>query len=99
MFVLGTLFGALATVVNIVFDALLLILLVNALLSWVTHDPGNPWVQFLDRVSGFVCNPIRRLFPTVISGLDLAPMIAMIAIVFLQRWLVPMLRELAVRMG
>ncbi len=85
----GNFFAAIAMVLGIVLDALMWIVLINALLSWVRPDPANPIVLFLGRVSDIICNPIRRLFPTVVSGLDLAPMIAMLAIIFLRRWLVP----------
>ena len=98
MFVLGNLFGALATVLNLVLNALLIIILVNALLSWVRPDPHNPIVAFLDRVSDLVCDPVRRLFPTQMSGIDFAPFIAMLAIVLLQQFLVRSLSDLAVRM-
>lgn len=88
---IGNFFGALSVVLNIVLNTLMLVILVNALLSWIRPDPGNPMVQLLERVSGAICNPIRRLFPTVVSGFDFAPMIAMLVLIFLQRWLVPTL--------
>ena len=88
---IGNFFGALAGVLNLVIEALLLVVLVNALLSWIRPDPSNPIVQFLERVSDFLCNPIRKMFPTVVSGFDLAPMIVMLILWFLQRWLVPTL--------
>ena len=99
MFVVGNLLGALAGVLDILLQALLVVILVNALLSWVRPDPSNPIVIFLDRVSDFVCDPIRRLFPTVVGGLDLAPFLAMLAIYFVQHFLVGSLRGLAFRMG
>ena len=99
MFVLGNLIGAVATVLDVVLNALGIILIVNALLSWVRPDPSNPIVRFLDQVSDTVCDPIRRLLPTVVAGLDLAPMIAILAIMFLRMWLVPSLKELAFRVG
>ena len=58
-----------------------------------------PIVMMLDRISSLVCNPIRRLFPTVMSGIDFAPWIAMLAIWFLQMFLVSTLRGMALRMG
>jgi YggT family protein len=99
MFVIGNLLQAVAVVLGVIFDALLIIVLVNALLSWVRPDPGNPIVQFLDRVSDLVCNPIRRLFPTAVSGIDFAPFIAMLAIWFLKLFLVGTLNDLSIRMG
>ncbi len=95
MFVLGNLLQALATVLDVVLQLLLLIILINALLSWVRPDPGHPIVVFLDRVSDAVCNPIRRLFPTVVSGIDLAPLIAMLAIWFIKMALVNSLSDAA----
>ena len=99
MFVVGNLIGALATVLDLLLSALSIIIIVNALLSWVRPDPGNPIVRFLDTVSDAVCDPIRWLFPTVIGGLDLAPMIVLVVIMFLQRFAVASLHELAFRVG
>jgi len=96
--VFGNFFAAIGTVLNIVLGALMWIILINALLSWVRPDPANPIVLFLGRVSDLVCDPIRKLFPTVFGGIDLAPMIAMLAIIFLQRWLVPTLAGYGSRM-
>jgi YggT family protein len=98
MFVLGNLFEALATVLNYVLQALLIVIFVNALLSWVRPDPNNPIVMFLDRVSDMVCNPIRRMFPTMAGGMDLAPLIAMLLIVLVQQFLVRSLMDIGVRM-
>ena len=99
MFVVGNFLGAVAGVLDIVLQALLVVILINAVLSWVRPDPSNPIVMFLDRVSDLVCNPIRRLFPTVLGGIDFAPFIAMLAIYFIQQFLVGSLRGMAFRMG
>jgi YggT family protein len=91
--VIGNFFAAVSMVLNMVFNALILVLVINALLSWLpeVRNSSNPAVHFLERVSAMVCNPIRKLFPTVFGGLDLAPMIVIVVLMFLQRWLVPTL--------
>jgi YggT family protein len=99
MFVLGNLIGALATVLDVVLNALSIVLVVNALLSWVRPDPNNPIVRFLDQVSDTVCDPLRRLLPTVVGGLDPAPLIAILIIMFLRQFAVGSLHELAFRVG
>lgn len=99
MFVVGNLLHALATVLDIVLNTLWIVLLVNALLSWVRPDPMNPIVQFLDRISDLICNPIRRILPTNVSGIDLAPFIAMLGIWFIRLFLVATLNDMAARMG
>ncbi len=88
---MGNFFAAIAVVLNIVLNTVMLVIVVNALTTWLPIDRGNPIVHFLESISNVVCNPIRRLFPTVVSGFDLAPMIAMLVLIFLQRWLVPTL--------
>jgi YggT family protein len=99
MFVIGNLLTALATVLGYVLQAIFYIVLINAVLSWVRPDPNNPIVMFLDRVSDFVCDPVRRMFPTVFSGIDFAPFIVMLLIQFLLIFVVGSLRDAAIRMG
>jgi len=99
MFVIGNLLSAVAAVLDVVLQALALVVLVNALLSWVRPDPDNPIVRFLDRVSDLLCDPVRRLFPTAFSGFDFAPFIVMLALWFIRMFLVGTLRDLAIRMG
>ena len=98
MFVIGNLLNAMANVLSVGLQTLMLVIFVNALLSWVRPDPSNPIVMMLDRISDLVCNPIRRLFPTAVSGIDFAPFIAMLAIWFLKMFLVDTLRGMALRM-
>ena len=51
-------------------------------------DPFNPIVRFLYRVTEPVLRPIRHRLPTMAMGLDLAPMIVLLAIYFLESFLV-----------
>jgi YggT family protein len=99
LFILGNLLNALATILEFLFNGLALIVLVNALLSWVRPDPSNPIVQFLDRVSDLLCDPVRRLFPTAFGGIDFAPFIVMLVLWFSRMFVVETLRGIAVRMG
>jgi YggT family protein len=99
MFVVGNLISAVAWVLRVLLNSLLWIVIINALLSWVRPDPSNPIVRFLDQVSDAVCDPIRRLIPTVVGGLDLAPLIVMLVIKVLDRVVVDSLMQLAFRVG
>lgn len=99
MFVLGNLLNATAGVLDIVLTTLLIVIIVNALLSWVRPDPNNPIVVFLERISDVVCNPIRRLMPTTVGSIDLAPLVACLLIFFTRLFVVETLRDLAVRLG
>ena len=99
MFVIGNLLNALATLLGFVFQAASLIIVINALLSWVRPDPNNPIVRFLDTVSDAMCDPIRKLFPTVFGGIDIAPLIVLLALQFIgTNFLVPTLQDLAFKL-
>jgi YggT family protein len=95
MFVATNLILALAQLVNIVLQAYFWIIIARAVLSWVNPDPFNPIVRFLYRVTEPVLRPIRRRLPTMQMGLDLSPMVVLLAIYFLQAFVVESLRDLA----
>lgn len=96
MFVLANFVDALAMVVSILLTAMYWLILIRALLSWVSPDPFNPLVQFLMRVTEPVLEPIRRMLPQM--AIDISPIIAFFIILFLQRFLVASLYELAERL-
>lgn len=95
MFVLSNLLLALARLLELVLWAYLWIIIARAVLSWVSPDPFNPIVRFLYRVTEPVVRPVRERLPTVVMGLDLSPMVVILAIYFLQSFLVTSLRDLA----
>lgn len=60
------------------------VILVRALLSWVSPDPYNPIVRALVAVTEPVLAPLRRLVPPrKLGGIDLSPLIALLLIEFL----------------
>ncbi len=63
------------------------VIIIAALLTWVNPDPSNPIVQVLRRLTEPVYSFIRRYIPTVIGGIDLAPIIIIFAIIFVQQLL------------
>ncbi|HEX6209144.1 MAG TPA: YggT family protein [Methylomirabilota bacterium] len=95
MFVASNLVAAVARLLELVLWAYFWIIIARAVLSWVNPDPFNPIVRFLYRVTEPVLRPIRHRLPTVGMGLDLSPMLVILAIYFLQAFLVESLRDLA----
>jgi YggT family protein len=95
MFVLANLVLALARLLELVLWAYFWVIIARAVLSWVNPDPFNPIVRFLYRVTEPVLRPIRHRLPTMGMGLDLSPMLVILAIYFLQSFLVESLRDLA----
>jgi len=56
------------------------IVIIGALLTWVRPDPYNPIVQIIFRLTEPAYRLLRRFIPTVFNGLDLAPLILIIAL-------------------
>jgi YggT family protein len=56
------------------------VIIIAALLSFVNPDPYNPVVQFLYRVTNPAYKFVRRFIRTDFNGLDLAPLIIIIAL-------------------
>lgn len=96
MFILGNFIKSLAAVVEVILTMAYWLILIRALISWVSPDPFNPIVQFLYRVTDPILNPIRRLLPPM--AIDVSPIIAFLAILFLKSFLVATLMEIGYRM-
>jgi YggT family protein len=71
------------------------ILIGRAVISWVNPDPYNPIVRFLYSATEPVLRRLRRVIPTVAGGIDFSPMILLLALFFLQEFLVQSLHDLA----
>jgi len=63
------------------------IIIISALLSWVRPDPYNPIVQMLHRLTEPAYALVRRFVPTVFGGMDLAPIIIIFILIFLETFL------------
>ena len=73
------------------------ILIIGAVLSWVRPDPYNPIVQIIARLTEPAYHLVRRMMPTVFNGLDLAPIILIIALNVIDVILISVLNGLVVR--
>ncbi|MBI1993277.1 MAG: YggT family protein [Deltaproteobacteria bacterium] len=95
MFVVANFLIALAQVVDYLLWAYMWIVVARAVISWVNPDPYNPIVRFLHSVTDPLFYRIRRILPLYAGGIDFSPIVVFIAIIFLQRFLVQSLYDLA----
>ncbi|MCK4875368.1 MAG: YggT family protein [Sulfurimonas sp.] len=56
------------------------VVIIAALLSFVNPDPHNPIVQFLYRITNPAYGLVRRFVKTNFNGIDLAPLVIIIAL-------------------
>ncbi|MBM9514539.1 YggT family protein [Desulfogranum marinum] len=94
MFMLSNFLLAVAKLLNFVLSAYIWVIIGRAVISWVNADPYNPIVRFLIQITEPVLSKIRRVLPPM-GGLDLSPMLLILAVIFLQSFLVPTLQQIA----
>ncbi|RPI03211.1 MAG: YggT family protein [Calditrichaeota bacterium] len=69
-------------------------IIARAVISWLNPDPTHPAVRFLHRITEPLLAPVRKLLPPIV-GLDLSPVLIIMAIYLIDRILVSTLRSFA----
>ena len=98
MFIFANLLGAIAQVLDYILWAYLWILIGRVVISFLNADEQNPIVRFLYAATEPVLAPVRRRLPWF-GDFDFSPIVAWLAVIFLKRFLVGSLYELARRLG
>ena len=81
----------LAMLVNYLFEIVFWLIIVTIFLSWIPNiDWSHPFLQFLRKFTDAILSPFRNIIPPI-NGLDLSPIIALIALQIIQVALVRLL--------
>lgn len=75
----GVVVLALGEVVNILIWTLIISILITSVLSWVAPRASHPALYIVSGISNAVLNPFRSLLPAM-SGIDLSPLLAFLAL-------------------
>ncbi|MEA3497841.1 MAG: YggT family protein [Campylobacterota bacterium] len=84
---IDSLIVAFATMIITIISLYKWVIIISAILSWVQPDPHNPIVQMLYRLTEPAYALVRRYIPTVFGGMDMAPLILIFAMQFLEIFL------------
>jgi YggT family protein len=98
MYVAGDFIIAIGKVLDYALTAYWWIVIIRAVLSWINPDPNNPIVRFIYGVVDPVSYRISRIIPTRIGMIDIAPLILLAIIYFLQHFLVRVIIETGARL-
>ncbi|HEB01848.1 MAG TPA: YggT family protein [Nitrospirae bacterium] len=101
MFLVGNLLNGIGVVLDTVLYVYMIIIIISALISWVNPDPNNPIVRFLRSATEPVYRPIRKFLAEKLgfrSMIDISPIIAILATLFLKEVVVQSIFDLAHRM-
>jgi YggT family protein len=99
MFIFANLLVAVAQVLDYVLWAYAWLVLGRVVISYVNVDNNNPIVRFIHAATEPILARVRRHLSVSVGGFDFSPIAIWIAIVFLQRFLVRSLLDLAQAIG
>ena len=95
MYIIGYLLMAVAKVLDVVMNIFLFIVIARAVLSWVSPDPFNPIVRFINNITEPILYPIRTRLPVHFGGIDLSPIIVFLGIIFVRTFVVNTLMQMS----
>ena len=98
MFIARNFIVAIATIVDYILLGYMWVFIIRAVLSWVSPDPYNPIVRTIYAITEPVLSPLRRKLPLYAGSIDFSVAVAVLIIIFLQRFIVRSLFEFAYRM-
>jgi len=99
MFVAANFLMAIAKILDIALTIYMWLIIGRAVISWVNPDPYNTIVRFLYTSTEPVLYTIRRRLPISFGGFDFSPIIVILAIIFIQIFLVDSLSQFAAGLG
>jgi YggT family protein len=87
-------FIAIAELLRLLLNVYLFAIIIQIIISWVNPGSYNPALALIHSITEPVMRPARRLLPPM-SGLDLSPIVVLIAIQLMKMLLLPPLYQLA----
>lgn len=87
MIILAYFIAALANVLAVILQLVMILVVVRAVISWFSPDPRNGLVRILTSATEPLLTPIRRFIPNW-GGVDWSPLIMILLVIFLQTFLV-----------
>jgi YggT family protein len=67
------------------------VVIISAVLTWIEPNPYNPIVRFIYSITEPIFDWIREHLPVIFGGIDFSPLVVILAISFLQQYLIPTL--------
>ena len=99
MFVLGRLLVTVAGMTSMLINLATIVIIIAAIVSWVNADPYNQVVRVLRSLTEPVYYRIRKWMPfVVVGGLDLSPIVLLLALQLFNGVVVQSVRDLGLRM-
>ena len=73
--------------INTIFQVIYICLIARVVLSWIPHNSYHPIVQIIYKITEPILRPFRIIIPLPMIGIDISPILALIALMFIKRLL------------
>ena len=98
MFALGNLLEAISYILRISLNFLQISIIISVIMSFLI--PYYSKIRsFFDGIANLILNPIRKYIPVQAGPFDLSPLIGILILIFIDRFLVQTLFDIASRLG
>ena len=94
MVIMQNFFSAMAEIIHLAITLYIYVIIARVVISWIRVNPYNSIVKFIYMITEPILLRIRRFIPNL-GGLDISPMILIFILIFLDRFIVSTLRQLA----
>jgi YggT family protein len=84
--ILGFFFESMAYIVHYAIQIYIYVVVIAALITWVSPDPYNPIMRFLRSVTEPLLYRVRRYLPAF-GGIDFSPLVLVLILLFFQMFL------------
>ena len=84
----------LINLVSSVFQIINILIIIRVLLSWFNVNSYNQYIRLLYTITEPILAPFKNLLSSFNMGIDISPMIAIIALSFIRNFLIRLLIQL-----
>lgn len=74
--------------INSIFQALIFLIIIRTILSWIPHDSYHPLIRFIYSITDPILSPFQNIIPTRQFGMDFSPVIAIIVLGLVQQLII-----------
>jgi len=74
-------------IIDLLIKLLILAIIIRAVLTWVSFNPGAEFTSYLEKFTDPILNPIQQLLRPYQTGFDISPLVGIFALGLLRKLL------------
>jgi YggT family protein len=91
----ANLLAAIAGILDMLLNVLIILIFARVVVSWLSADPYNPLVRFITSSTDAFLLPLKKRFKMIYGTIDLSPLLLLLAVYFVKFFVVVTLLDYA----